>query len=56
MTKLTASPKAVLFLGVLGAAYILGSTILSSPGQSLVGIGLTLIGLPVYYYKKKQSR
>ena len=43
-------------VGVLGAAYILGSTILSSPGQSLVGIGLTLIGLPVYYYKKKQSR
>lgn len=40
-------------VGILGASYILLSTMISSPVNSLIGIGITLIGLPVYYYKRK---
>ena len=34
--------------------YIIVSTVVSTPAYSLIGIGLTLIGLPVYWYQKKQ--
>ncbi len=42
-------------VGILGALYILLSTIFSSPAKSLVGIGITLLGLPVYYYRNKKG-
>lgn len=42
-------------VGILGGTYILVSTIISSPGRSLIGIGITLLGLPVYYYLKKNK-
>lgn len=40
-------------IGIAGGLYILGSTLLDSPGRSLIGIGITLIGLPVFYYMKR---
>ena len=41
-------------IGICGSGYIIISTIISSPVNSLVGIGLTVIGLPVYFYTKKK--
>ena len=41
-------------IGICGSGYIIISTIISSPMNSLVGIGLTVIGLPVYLYTKKK--
>ena len=41
-------------IGIAGSAFILFSTLLDSPGRSLIGIGVTLIGLPVYYLLKKK--
>ncbi|WP_058303439.1 APC family permease [Gorillibacterium timonense] len=42
-------------VGVVGGVYILYSTIAGDPVRSLIGIGITLIGLPVYYGMKKQA-
>ncbi|MBR5475072.1 MAG: amino acid permease [Lachnospiraceae bacterium] len=41
-------------VGIAGSVYIIISTVVSTPAYSLIGIGLTLIGLPVYWYQKKQ--
>ena len=43
-------------IGIIGGAYILYSTIASAPVNSFIGIGITLLGLPVYYYLKNKSR
>lgn len=43
-------------IGIAGGLYILGSTLMDSPGRSLIGIGITLIGLPVFYYMKRRAR
>jgi APA family basic amino acid/polyamine antiporter len=43
-------------VGILGGTYILISTILSDPVKSTVGIIITLAGLPVYYYCKKDKK
>ncbi len=40
-------------LGIVGGLYILISTVIADPVRSLVGIGITLIGLPVFLYLKK---
>ena len=40
-------------IGVIGGGYIIVSTIMAEPVRSFIGIGITLIGLPVYYYMKK---
>lgn len=42
-------------IGIIGSLYIIISTILSDPIRSCVGIGLTLIGLPVYSWCKKKN-
>lgn len=44
-------------LGVLGGCYLIFVTIRDSFTSSLLGIGLTLLGLPIYFYcKKKYSK
>lgn len=44
-------------ISLLGGAYIIISTIMRQPGLAMMGIGITLLGLPVYYihyfYKKR---
>lgn len=42
-------------IGIAGSAYILGSTMLSDPDRSLLGIGVTLLGIPVYFLLKKRN-
>ena len=42
-------------IGITGGMYILISTIITDTSSSLFGIGITLIGLPVYYLVKKKS-
>ena len=41
-------------VGILGGLYILYSTIMSAPLNSIIGIGITLAGLPVFYYLKRK--
>jgi len=43
-------------IGIVGGAYILISTVMDSPINSLVGIAITLLGLPVYYYINKKNK
>lgn len=40
-------------VGIVGGTYILISTVMSSPLNSIIGIAITLLGLPVYYYINK---
>ncbi len=42
-------------IGIAGSSYIIISTIMSAPVNSMVGIGLTVIGLPVYFWSKKKK-
>lgn len=42
-------------LAVLGGSFMIFSTITSSFSHAISGIGLTLIGLPIYYYNRKKS-
>jgi APA family basic amino acid/polyamine antiporter len=39
---------------VVGAFVLLLSTAVDRPRESLMGIGLILLGLPFYFYWKKQ--
>ncbi len=43
-------------IGIVGSVFILGSTILSDPLRSFLGIGITLLGLPVYYWLRKHKK
>lgn len=43
-------------VGIIGGAYILISTVISSPVRSLIGIGITLLGIPVYSYISKKNK
>ena len=42
-------------ISILGGIFIVVSTIINQFVLSLIGIGLTLIGSPIYYYKQKQN-
>lgn len=42
-------------IGMIGGAYILASTVISSPIRSLVGIAITLAGLPVFYWLNRRQ-
>lgn len=43
-------------ISILGGLFIIVSTIINQFGLSIVGIGLTLIGLPIYYYMQKKNK
>ncbi|MBQ3054718.1 MAG: amino acid permease [Oscillospiraceae bacterium] len=43
-------------IGAAGGIFILVSTVLESPLRSLIGIGLTLVGLPVYAFLERRKR
>ncbi len=40
-------------IGIAGSAFILISTLVDDPVRSLIGIGVTLLGIPVYFWLKK---
>ena len=42
-------------VGIAGGLFILISTIITDTGRSLVGIGITLLGLPVYWWLEKKK-
>ncbi|MBZ9685842.1 amino acid permease [Clostridium estertheticum] len=43
-------------IGAVGGMYLIFATIKDSPISAIVGTGLTLIGLPVYYYYNKKNK
>lgn len=43
-------------VGIAGGVYIFISTLASDPVRSLVGIGLTLVGLPVFYVMERRKK
>lgn len=42
-------------ISVVGGLFIIISTIINQFSLSMIGIGLTLLGMPIYYYKQKQN-
>lgn len=43
-------------VGIIGGIYIIINTLFTDTAYSLYGLGITLIGLPVYFYIKKYIR
>ena len=43
-------------ISVLGGIFIVVSTIINQFILSIIGIGLTLLGLPIYFYMQKQNK
>ncbi|EOD00749.1 APC family permease [Caldisalinibacter kiritimatiensis] len=43
-------------IGICGGAYILINTLFTDTTNALIGIAMTLVGLPVYIYIKKKSQ
>ncbi|MBR4878805.1 MAG: amino acid permease [Clostridia bacterium] len=43
------------FVGAVGSGYILISTVISSPVNSIIGIAITAVGVPVFYWLKKRN-
>ena len=42
-------------IGIAGGIFILVSTVLETPVRSLIGIGITLLGLPVYAFISRKK-
>lgn len=42
-------------IGFFGGCYLIFATFKDSPKSALLGIGITLLGLPVYYYCKRKN-
>ncbi|WP_206853354.1 APC family permease [Candidatus Enterococcus mangumiae] len=42
-------------IAILGAIFILGMTLITQTNLAMIGILVTLLGVPVFYYKKRQS-
>ncbi|MCS4470049.1 amino acid permease [Clostridium botulinum] len=43
-------------IGIIGSSYIIISTLITNTFYALCGIGITLLGLPIYSYIKKQNK
>lgn len=41
-------------IGILGGSYLVVSTVISSPMTALLGIVVSAVGLPIYFYSKKK--
>ena len=41
-------------IGIIGGIYILVSTLMTDTSNALIGLAITLVGLPVYWYIKKK--
>lgn len=41
-------------VGIIGSLYIIISTLITSTSYAVIGTGITLVGLPVYYYMNKK--
>ena len=42
-------------IAILGGIFVVLSTLITQPSNSIVGLIITLIGLPVYEYMKKKN-
>ena len=42
-------------IGAVGGVYILISTLIDAPFRSVIGLAITLLGLPVYQWMKKKK-
>ncbi|WAW14907.1 APC family permease [Peptostreptococcus equinus] len=42
-------------LAIAGGLFVVINQIVTNPGQSFIGIGVTLLGLPIYWYMKKKN-
>jgi basic amino acid/polyamine antiporter, APA family len=42
-------------IAILGGVYILVNNLITNPMDSMLGIGLTLLGIPVYWYMTKKN-
>jgi len=42
-------------IGIIGGLYILVSTFITDSSSAIYGIGITLLGLPIYFYIKKKN-
>jgi APA family basic amino acid/polyamine antiporter len=43
-------------VGIGAGLWILYSSLVSAPGMSLIGLGLTATGFPVYYWLRRQQK
>lgn len=43
-------------ISIAGGIFIIVSTIINQFALSMIGIGLTLLGMPIYYFKQKQNQ
>jgi APA family basic amino acid/polyamine antiporter len=51
----TVGYPAVPVLFVLGAAAVIVSTLLKSPRESLLGLGIIFVGLPFYFHRRRRN-
>lgn len=42
-------------VGIAGSVFILVNTVLDDPARSFIGLGVTLLGIPVYFWLKKKK-
>ena len=43
-------------IGIVGGIYVLGCTVVNQTINSFIGIGITLLGFPLFYYLKKRNK
>lgn len=43
-------------IALISGLFVLANTLFTQPVLALIGIGITLIGVPIYFYKRNQNR
>lgn len=41
---------------IIGTLWVVGSALMAQPGTTLAGAGLTLVGLPIYWFRRRAAR